>query len=49
MISKEQLLTIKRLRQEGVPIAAIARRIGISEPTTRKWVNMSEADFIENH
>lgn len=36
MISKEQFLTIKRLKQEGVPIAAIARRIGISEPTTRK-------------
>ncbi len=28
MISKEQFLTIKRLKQEGVPIAAIARRIG---------------------
>ena len=37
MISKEQFLTIKRLKQEGVLIAAIARRIGISEPTTRKW------------
>lgn len=47
MISKEQFLTIKRLKQEGVPIAAIARRIGISEPTTRKWANMSEAGFDE--
>ena len=37
MISKEQFLMIKRLKQEGVPIAAIERRIGISEPTTRKW------------
>lgn len=46
MISKEQFLTIKRLKQEGV-IAAIARRIGISEPTTRKWANMSEAGFDE--
>lgn len=47
MISKEQFLTIKRLKQEGVPIAAIARRIGISEPITRKWANMSEAGFDE--
>lgn len=47
MISKEQFLTIKRLKQDGVPIAAIARRIGISEPTTRKWANMSEAGFDE--
>ena len=47
MISKEQFLTIKRLKQEGVPIAAIARRIGISEPTTRKWANRSEAGFDE--
>ena len=47
MISKEQFLTIKRLKQEDVPIAAIARRIGISEPTTRKWANMSEAGFDE--
>ena len=47
MISKEQFLTIKRLKQEGVPIAAIARRIGISEPTTRKWANMSEVGFDE--
>ena len=39
MISKEQFLMIKRLKQEGVPIAAIERRIGISEPTTRKWAN----------
>ena len=46
MISKEQFLTIKRLKQEGV-IAAVARRIGISEPTTRKWANMSEAGFDE--
>ncbi len=30
-----------------MPIAAIARRIGISEPTTRKWANMSEAGFDE--
>lgn len=47
MISKEQFLTIKRLKQEGVPIAAIERRIGISEPTTRKWANMSEAGLDE--
>ena len=47
MISKEQFFTIKRLKQEGVSIAAIARRIGISEPTTRKWANMSEAGFDE--
>lgn len=47
MISKEQFLTIKRLKQEGVPIAAIARRTGISEPTIRKWANMSEAGFDE--
>lgn len=47
MISNEQFLTIMRLKQEGVPIAAIARRIGISEPTTRKWANISEASFDE--
>lgn len=45
MISKEQFLTIKRLKQDGVPIAVIARRMGISEPTTRKWVRMDEAGF----
>ena len=45
MISKEQFLTIKRLKQDGVPITVISRRMGISEPTTRKWVRMDEAGF----
>ena len=45
MISKEQFLTIKRLKQDGVPIAVIARRMGMSEPTTRKWARMDEAGF----
>lgn len=45
MISKEQFLAIKRMKTDGVPIAVIARKIGISEPTARKWANMSEAGF----
>lgn len=30
---------------DGVPIAAIVRKIGMSEPTVRKWAHMSEAGF----
>ena len=45
MISKEQFLTIKRMKADGVAVAAIARKVGVSEPVVRKWARMDEAGF----
>lgn len=45
MISKEQFLQIKQLKELGVSTAAIARKIGISVPNVTKWVRMDEAGF----
>lgn len=45
MISKEQFLTIKRMKSDGVAAAAIARKVGVSEPVVREWARMDEAGF----
>ena len=45
MISKEQFLAIKRMKAEGVTVAAISRKIGISEPIVRKWSKIDEKSF----
>lgn len=45
MISKERFLTIKRMKSDGVAVAAIARKVGVSEPAVRKWARMDEAGF----
>lgn len=45
MISKEKFMEIKRLKEMGVPTAAIARKIGISVPNVVKWARMDEAGF----
>lgn len=45
MISKDQFLTIKRMQADGVAVAAIARKVGVSEPVVRKWARMDEAGF----
>lgn len=45
MISKEQFLTIKQMKADGVAVAAIARKVGVSEPVVRKWAVMDEAGF----
>ena len=45
MISKDRFLTIKRMKADGVAVAAIARKVGVSEPVVRKWARMDEAGF----
>ena len=45
MISKEQFLTIKRMKADGVAVAAIARKVGVSEPVVRKWAKINEVGF----
>lgn len=45
MISKEKFMEIKRLKEMGVPTAAIARKIGISVPNVVKWARMDEVGF----
>ena len=45
MISKDQFITIKRMKADGVAVAAIARKVGVSEPVVRKWARMDEAGF----
>ena len=45
IISKEQFLTIKRMKADGVAVAAIAGKVGVSEPVVRKWARMDEAGF----
>lgn len=45
MISKDQFLTIKRMKADGMAVAAIARKVGVSEPVVRKWARMDEAGF----
>lgn len=45
MISKEQFLTIKRMKADGVAVAAIARKVGVSEPIVRKWAKIDESGF----
>ena len=45
MISKEQFLTIKRMKADSVAVAAIARKVGVSEPVVRKWAVMDKAGF----
>ena len=44
-ISKEQFLMIKAKKAEGVPIAYLAREMGVSQPTIRKWLQLSEEEF----
>ena len=45
MISKEQFLTIKRMKSDGASVSNIARKVGVSEPIVRKWAKMDEAGF----
>lgn len=45
MISKEQFFTIKRMKADGVAVAAIARKVGVSEPVVRKWAKINEVGF----
>ena len=45
MISKDQFITIKRMKADCVAVAAIARKVGVSEPVVRKWTKMDEAGF----
>lgn len=41
MISKEQFLAIKKMKADGVPVAAIARKVAVSEPVVRKWTKLA--------
>lgn len=45
MISKEQFLAIKKMKTDGMAVAAIARKVGVSEPVVRKWAKLDEAGF----
>ena len=45
MISKEQFLAIKRCQNDGMSMAAAAKKIGISVQTARKRAKLDEAGF----
>jgi DNA invertase Pin-like site-specific DNA recombinase len=42
-VTDEQVATIRRLRQEKTPVAAIARATGLSRPTIYRWLEDASA------
>ena len=47
MISKEQFLEMKRLKELGVPTKTISQKLGISTTTCTKWLRMDEDAFMQ--
>ena len=42
MISMPEIQSIRQLRRNGDSIASIARKVGVSEPTVRKYLKMED-------
>lgn len=47
MVSKEQFLEIRRYHQKGMTANEIAKKVGVSAPSVRKWWNVEEKTFDE--
>ena len=46
MISKEQFLEMKRLKELGVPTKTISKKVGVSTTICTKWLRMDEDAFM---
>ncbi len=48
MVSKEQFLEIRRCHQKGMTANEIAKKVGVSAPSVRKWWNVEEKTLRHN-